>query len=236
MQPYPMAASVAIADILTGLRRRVEVAAVTPQAVYLATGDPETPALCLAGPAAVRVPCALVLAQPPPRLSGAGAVGDGEVTVGEFRARVARWWRPRAVRVFTTGVRPEHGADPELDGLVDALASGAPLDVPVLRLLGRGPGLTPLGDDILAGALVTLAALGVPAFHRLRRVVREYAPSRTTFVSYVLLHHAARGECVPELADFLAGGPADALLRVGHSSGAGLLRGAVAATSLGALR
>src|SRR6266508_492211 len=27
---------------------------------------------------------------------------------------------------------------------------------PVGRLVGRGPGLTPLGDDVLAGALVTL--------------------------------------------------------------------------------
>jgi hypothetical protein len=128
----------------------------------------------------------------------------------------------------------DHDAETALAGIVDALASGAPLASHVLRLLGRGPGLTPLGDDVLAGLLVTLVALGAPASHRLAATVGAHAPARTTFVSAALLHHAARGECVPELAAVLDGGGVDALLRVGHASGAGLLRGvhaALAATS-----
>jgi hypothetical protein len=234
-----VAASAAVADLISGPRRRIEVAVATPHAVYLATGDPDRPALCLAGPAAVRVPCAVLLAAPPPAgLSGGGWVGGGEFSIGAFHTRVTRWWRPPRPRsvALTSGVPTPLDRDLEaaLAGLVDALASGSPLASHVLRLLGRGPGLTPLGDDVLAGLLVTLVALGAPASDRLAATVSAYAPARTTFVSAALLHHAARGECVPELAAVLDGGGVDALLRVGHTSGAGLLRGvhgALAATA-----
>jgi hypothetical protein len=231
--PYPMAASVAVAELVAGPRRRVEVAAVTPQAVYLATRHPELPALCLAAPAAVRVPCAVVLAAAPPALTGPGWVGDGEVRVGDFAARVTRWWRPPRPRSVAAlpRVRPklDPGTEPLVTDLVAALALHGPLTAHVTRLLGRGPGLTPLGDDVLAGVLVTLGALRLPAFARLGAVVRAHAPARTTVVSTALLYHAARGECLPELAAVLAGEPAEPLLRVGGSSGTGLLRGVTAA-------
>jgi hypothetical protein len=85
----------------------------------------------------------------------------------------------------------------------------------------------------IAGLLVALRALGSPHADRLSGVVCALAPSRTTFVSTALLRHAARGECVPELAAYLAaerkGPAAAALLGVGHTSGAGLLCGAEAA-------
>jgi hypothetical protein len=226
-----MAASVAVADLVAGPRRTVEIATATPHAVYLATGDPEHPALCLAGPAAVRVPCALLLPAPPAGLTGPAVVGGGTVAVGSFQARVTRWWRPsRPVTVAPRSSCPalDGGTETALAGLVDALATGAPLAAHVRRLLGRGPGLTPLGDDVLAGALVTLVALGAPAATRLGAAVTREAPRRTTFVSAALLHHAARGECVPELTDVLAGGDPEPLLRVGHTSGTGLLRGALA--------
>jgi hypothetical protein len=130
--------------------------------------------------------------------------------------------------------------DPEaaaaLDDLARALVTGAPLAGHVLRLLGRGPGLTPLGDDMLAGVLVTLGALGAPAFGRLGAAVRALAPGRTTLVSAALLRHAVRGECVPELAALLTGDPGGAagtaLLRVGATSGTGLAAGVLAAARL----
>jgi hypothetical protein len=124
--------------------------------------------------------------------------------------------------------------DPALGDLTRALREGRAPDPYVLRLLGRGPGLTPLGDDLLAGLLVTLSACGSAAFEPAAAAVRAHAPARTTFVSAALLHHAARGECVPELAAFLDGGPVEALLRVGDTSGAGLAHGVLA--GLGALR
>jgi hypothetical protein len=122
--------------------------------------------------------------------------------------------------------------------LVLALSTGASPDPAVARLLGRGPGLTPTGDDVLAGALVSLTALGAPAARSLAAAVTASAPDATTTVSVALLRHAARGECIPELADLLDavahGAPgstsdlpraAGALLAVGHCSGAGLLHG-----------
>src|SRR5581483_7326811 len=90
--------------LLTGAPRPVEVVAVTPAAVYVATGDPDTPALCLCLPDAVRVPCALVL--PPgaalPRLAcgDGGRLGAGEFRLPGLAVRPARWWRvPRPHRV-----------------------------------------------------------------------------------------------------------------------------------------
>jgi hypothetical protein len=224
-----MAASVAVAPVVAGAPRRVEVATVTPHAVYLATGDPECPALCLVDRQAVRVPCALLVdAVPGLAVGTTGTAGAGALALPGFTGRVARWLRPlrprRAAPIRGVWARP----DPVLVDLTRALADGRPPDPYVLRLLGRGPGLTPLGDDLLAGLLVTLSARGCAAFEPAAAAVRAHAPSRTTFVSAALLHHAARGECVPELAAFLDGGPVGALLRVGHTSGTGLARGALA--------
>jgi hypothetical protein len=92
-------------------------------------------------------------------------------------------------------------------------------------LLGRGPGLTPAGDDVLAGLLAGRAAYG-PDDRALADAICALAPSRTTALSAALLRHAARGECIPEVAAFTAAltgagpvGPAAArLLAVGHTS------------------
>lgn len=238
MQPRPLAASAAVAALVTGPRRPVKTVAATPQAIYLATGDPELPALCLATPDAARVPCALVTPVLPDGAAD-GTVGEGTLVLGSFTGRVARWWRPPRPRGLTaTGLRAvavqlasrvpvklDPAAEAAREDLARGLATGGPLARAVRRLLGAGPGLTPLGDDVLAGALVTLGALGDPGFGRLGAEVDALAPARTTFVSATLLRHAARGECLPELATVLTGGPPDALLRVGHTSGAGLALG-----------
>jgi hypothetical protein len=211
--------------------------------------------ICVAAADAVRVPCAVVLearARPtPPSPGTAGTVGGGVLAIGDATFRVTRWWRPPrprglgavpparlagAVRWLTGRV-----ADP-LDApgraavaeLVQSLAAGESPEPAVTRLLGRGPGLTPTGDDVLAGALVTLTALGAPAAAPLGETVTALAPAGTTTVSAALLHHAVRGECIPQIADVLtavATGAGDlprtagALLAVGRCSGAGLLHG-----------
>jgi hypothetical protein len=101
------------------------------------------------------------------------------------------------------------------------------------ELVGRGPGLTPSGDDVLAGALVAAHATSDPRLGRWRVETREaLRVRRTTAVSRGLLHHALDGYATPELADFLveacSGGPGPAtarLLAVGHGSGAALAAG-----------
>jgi hypothetical protein len=176
--------------------------------------------------------------------------------------RVARWWRPPrprglgavppsrlagAVRWLTGRVADplDQAGRAAVADLVQALAVGASPAPAVSRLLGRGPGLTPTGDDVLAGALVCLNALGAPAATVLGQAVLSAAPTATTTVSAALLHHAARGECVPQLADLLDAvalgvdptgtalpRAAGALLAVGNCSGAGLLHGVIVALGI----
>lgn len=60
-------------------------------------------------------------------------------------------------------------------------------------LVGLGPGLTPSGDDALAGIEAALRALGHPAAGFLAMALDDVT-ERTTVVSTALLRHAARGE------------------------------------------
>jgi hypothetical protein len=104
------------------------------------------------------------------------------------------------------------------------------------RLIGRGEGLTPLGDDLLAGWLALHRAAGA-ATPEVDDVVHSHA-HRTTLLSATLLDCARHGEVVPEFAAWVgalgtsdAPARATALSAVGATSGAGLLHGARLALS-----
>jgi hypothetical protein len=104
------------------------------------------------------------------------------------------------------------------------------------RLLGRGPGLTPEGDDLLGGAAVAVRALGPAAGlapDAVERLVRTLCPAdardRTGALSATLLALAARG-AAPEPVHRLIGGrdPEAALAdlrRLGASTGAAIAEG-----------
>ncbi len=102
------------------------------------------------------------------------------------------------------------------------------------RLVGRGPGLTPLGDDVLAGWISTRIAAGRPD-HVIDAAVRRRM-AVTTLLSATLLDCALHGEVLPQLGAWLADPTqetTDSLLAVGATSGAGLLAGAsLALTSI----
>lgn len=104
--------------------------------------------------------------------------------------------------------------DPEL-----AAAAGA-------RLIGRGPGLTPEGDDIVAGAAGILAAAG--AHDLVAALLGADLRARTTSLSATLLELAARGLGPEPLQALLAGesGALERLLRLGHSTGRAYAAGA----------
>ena len=206
-----------------------------------------------------------------PGHAGPGAgwlVGGGEARLGSRAWRVGRWWNPEVPALGPwrpDGVGPTPLA--HLTRLAARLPIGAELTRPgeaalaealrrpdqaglaaaVAGLVGLGDGLTPEGDDVLAGALVALAASdgGQGRARQVRRrlaaVVRERLDATTT-VSAALLEQAALGRAIPELIDVLrwcaspqsastgrpgqSGGDAvDRLLAVGHSSGAALARG-----------
>jgi Protein of unknown function (DUF2877) len=215
------------------------------------------------------------------RLSGLVAPGDvgwrvhdpvcvraRHVRVGAtvIDARTAVRWMPRMYHVDLRGLG-ERAAELEaaarhvawegswaLAGAVaGALASARPgdLDEAVRRAIGRGPGLTPAGDDVLAGILAVLtgpgAAPGVdavrgPVAARLRAALAPALPA-TTDISRALLGQASRGHVsrpVWELARTVLSGRATAasararadVLATGATSGGDTCAGLVAACRL----
>lgn len=234
----PGAASLAVRDLVSGHPRGGRVVAAFRSCAY---AEVSGRLLAVEATGGLRLPCAVVLGQ-----SGqAGEVGPlggvragdrvetgGRVLrLGELSVRVARWWAPASPK----NARPRAGC---LRPGTDETA----WDALVLRWLGRGPGLTPAGDDLMAGLLVGLAdrpELRDP----LAAAVLRHAPSRTTWLSSELLRLAADGLAAPavvHVADALAGhgSAADldrataALLGVGHTSGAALARGLLLAAQL----
>lgn len=109
------------------------------------------------------------------------------------------------------------------------------------RLLGRGQGLTPSGDDTLIGLLALLKASRLPGhsalgWSRLAQLVQTRGRDMTTDVACAYLHAALQGYFAQPLRRLL-GCPADQpgqlsqactdLLALGHSSGADTLMGIV---------
>jgi hypothetical protein len=118
---------------------------------------------------------------------------------------------------------------------IDALRAGD-MGAAVAGLLGRGAGLTPEGDDMLAGAFAVRAAAGAPV--ALPDDLRE----RTTALSATLLELAAVGAAARPLHALLDvrnerwGGALRALERLGSSSGRAIALGAAASALLVAPR
>jgi hypothetical protein len=213
MEMFAGAASAAIRDLVAGAAVRGRAVAVFPRCAYVEVGGR---LLALETWDGHRLPCAVTLADYASRRPFADLLVGGEVQIS-----VARWWAP---------ARPRGAVAPG-----DLTAPSSSWDDVVLGQLGRGPGLTPAGDDLLAGLLLGLA--GSPELRDpLAAAVLRHAPARTTWLSAELLRHAAAGYGVPAavaVTDAMNGhGPADALTRalppllaVGHTSGAALARG-----------
>jgi hypothetical protein len=210
---FPGAASSLLADLLLQRGLRLVEVARTRCSAHFETGRDDVPVLCVATPEAVRLPNTFVT----PALPEARELVDATW-------RVTRWWHPaRPVRLRTpAATRLRCLPAPSCDVLEPE------------ALVGRGAGLTPEGDDLLAAALVTAHATDDPRLPEWRAATRDALTTRrTTAVSRGLLHHALDGYAVPELAAFLTDlctgrdpAPARArLLSLGHSSGAALLDG-----------
>jgi len=207
---------------------------------------------------------------------GGWRVGEGSLTAGDTRLRVVRWWdpRPRLPEIAAdlldarahhlhalVAAMPEEGDAfiPDRGAAIDGL--GRALDDSdddafvraATRLVGRGQGFTPAGDDILAGCAAAVSLLRVrvsagaarDAAPRTLRIpgdrIMEVAWARTSTVSAAWLAHALRGEVIPEVATVLAtmsapGGAVDdgalltavrRLMALGHSSGRDITTGLV---------
>lgn len=269
--PRPVLASTASRSLL-GDDGSGRVLAVFRTAVYLETGAGVVAVVTRDG---LRLPNAAVLpvlgSDAPFAVHRPGdrvEVRDGVLRVGPVAYRPVRWWTPRAVlagpatphadRVLELGRQlsaTAPGHEPAVErqladaaqALHRALVAG---DVPAARaaadaVLGLGPGLTPSGDDLLAGVLVTCGQLrdvsGGTGAAALGGHVAARAGDRTTALSAALLRCAADGlaaEPVLGLVDAVVGlrplEPAlRTLLHVGHTSGHDTARGVhVAAAAL----
>jgi hypothetical protein len=108
--------------------------------------------------------------------------------------------------------------------------AGPPPPARARVLIGLGPGLTPSGDDLIAGALIALRALSRPeAAEQLGAWALALAATRTGVISHAHLAAAAAGEGAEPLHRVLAAICAaaeadlerelDAADRIGHCSG-----------------
>lgn len=133
------------------------------------------------------------------------------VYVGEGRVETTRG-------VVTTGPTWEPVARPSV--MLDVSPSFVPNP---LELAGRGEGLTPSGDDLLAGYVA-----GLVLWHGRTadaEVIAEVAATRTTALAATLLRHAARGELPEPAHALLQRGDPVPLQAFGRSSGSAMLVG-----------
>jgi hypothetical protein len=160
-------------------------------------------------------------------------VGGGRIVVGDLAVSAAAWWNPRprlpSLRpaLLPEGVRQLRSAlygdgVPHSAFTLPGLPTGpggplaalrgavrrADLDAALrtaTRLIGLGPGLTPAGDDVMAGTIAGLVLLGHPSAERFAAAVYSLAAGRTTELSRALLRHAAAGRVSGEFAAVLHG-------------------------------
>jgi hypothetical protein len=241
----PAAASALLRPSLTGAGRAGHVLAAFPTAVYLAV---EGEVVAVVTSDGLRLPGSLVVAASSRtgpfatvRVGDRAVVGAGAVQAGALHLVVRRWWRPTGP--VRRGSTAQWAASAEtVARLLPPVPAPLPADLvgtAPADLLGLGPGLTPAGDDVLAGMLVTP---NQPRPPELLAVVRA-AATRTTTLSATLLRHASLGYAVPPLVRLLdamsdptttdLGRAVDELLAVGHTSGAALAHGVVTAVRAG---
>jgi hypothetical protein len=271
----PGTASTGVAAVLGGAPRPLTVLAVFPRALYATHRDG---LLAIETADGAGLPNGVTVSSRSDRrpfagigVATTGAVGGGAIVVGDLTIRVVRWRRATPVLGTTTpGALRRAAADASgelarlapplppdlaepLRAVVDALAEGdVATAIATARrgLLGRGPGLTPSGDDVLAGLVAgasSLAAALTPSVDRVGSAVvslglalADAATEATTAISAALLDHAVRGEVATPAARLLAAltghghvAPAvDGLLQLGSSSGRDLTVGLLAAAEL----
>lgn len=223
----PVSASPRLRDLVAGLPdSTVTVLHRGAHAIYLDVDG--IGCVGVLGARATAVPCGLRLAAPTvaPLRGDHALVRDGVLRVDGTALPVRR-----AVDVAVPLLTPAGRAAPVTPVRLTELAVTPQRPE---RLVGRGSGLTPLGDDVLCGWIAIHRAAGLDTPDHDTRV-RALLP-RTTRLSAALLECALRGEVLPQFAAYVAalGTPAEHtattdLAAVGHTSGLGLLAGAVAA-------
>lgn len=244
------AASTALQQLLTGPRQSGTLLGTSSHAAWIGIGDE---VIVLSDRAAVRLPNGVELAVDEVgrwiHTDDAVSIGDGIITIGQLQAVARRWFDPRPslgrcrfealqANLARLGRRTLVPVDQELLGAFRSRSPERMLDRS-MELLGLGRGLTPEGDDIIAGAiashLLLAGAVGqtINHFDGFIEPLLEFSRTRTTSFSASLIRHAAAGRVSTPFARVLEAVTGrgnlelatDRLLAVGHSSGAALVAG-----------
>jgi hypothetical protein len=231
------AGSTALRALLAGPPVTGAVVHAGRQAVYADLGGAAGGVIGVLAQGAVHVPCGVLTALtelPEVAVGDPVVVGDAVLRVGPLTVAVTRLVSFAVPQLTSAPAPVAADLSPARDQLpaeaLDLLADGDPAAVPAL--VGRGDGLTPVGDDVLAGWLVATRAYGRDT-SAIAEAVEAHLP-RTTSLSAALLRHAVGGEAIAPFRAVLATADADAvdvLLAVGHTSGVGMLLGAHLALS-----
>jgi len=253
----PGVASTAIRDLLSEPQTPVTVLGAATHAVWLLVGDD---VLVVSTNDATRLPNSIEIgieaAAGALRTVHHGApvtVGLGQVLFEGLTVDVVRWWNPRPALPRTPAAQlaaavaglPATVPDVEPRPLSAALSeesSSAILDA-AESLIGRGPGLTPEGDDYLAGALAATRTLGEALgctntgamLDSIAGSLKRLASIRTTTFSASLINHAVNGQVAAPAGSLLCAltGRGDVidsyrnLTHVGHTSGPALAAGMI---------
>jgi Protein of unknown function (DUF2877) len=163
------------------------------------------------------------------------------VATGAPEAPPAVAWDPAAPPAWDPVVPPAAGGPAQVASLARWLAARVevpevPLGRAAARLLGRGPGLTPEGDDVLAGAVVGLRALGRAAGADpgavdglVAALVPRDLADRTGALSATLLRLAALGAAPEPVHRLLGAGDRERALadlcQLGASTGGAIAAG-----------
>lgn len=139
-------------------------------------------------------------------------IGEGWLVVGPKGVLAGDVWDAVPVAKVMPRVEPGDLFEPDVE-----------------RLAGRGEGLTPEGDDLLAGYAAAIFLFHGRALEA--AALAEAAAPRTTRLSATLLRHAAVGELPEPAHALLERGDAGPLLRFGHTSGRCLMRGLAAGSA-----
>lgn len=252
MTPAPApsvgSASIWVLGRVAGPARKTTVLHADQDAIHL---DFEGTALSVLGARALKLPYGVLTLLPDlPAVSEAenGVVENGVLSIGPLQVLVTNivdttvpvlseettaWGHDhlrRLVEHRVSDVWPELPAA-GLEGLSQADPATA------VELLGSGPGLTPLGDETVAGFLATAVAIRHPRLPEVRGEVALNASDRTSVLGTTLLMCAARGEAIPQFRSFMNGVVArnsdvvsqslELMLDAGGPGSAGFLTGAL---------
>ena len=180
-------------------------------------------------------------------------VGLGQLLFEGLTIDAVRWWDPRpalgrtSAPQIATAIVGLPATVPEIDSgpLAATLSTGSHQAILTAStsLIGRGPGLTPEGDDYLAGALSAIRVLGealrdedtAAMLDSLTDPLTRLASAQTTTFSAALIRHAIAGRVAAPAGSLLRSltGRGDIanshreLTHVGHTSGPALAAGMI---------